>query len=434
MELLARLAFVDVETNGLSPSDHRIAEVGVITVDGDGIERWSTLVKGGSSARLSHEEWRAAPPFAEIAGDLARRLDGRLVIAHNARFDHAFLKAEFERAGAVFEPKVVCSLMLSRKLTPHLARHDLDSLAVAHGLALDVRHRALPDADLLWQWWQRMREQFLEADLDDAVNDLLAGPVLPAHLDPALVEALPPSPGAYVFHGEQGRALMTGAAANLRAHVADYFRLDRATARALECSHRITDITCRATRGFLGAQLHAAALARVHAVRRTADLPVTWRFAPDELPCVTVAARGDAESYGLFASERKAGNALARLAARRRLCHSLLGLGDAGCLACAAEVPGAGCGGITCRKKQLLRVFSALRSLRVEAWPHRGAIGIRERSDLHVIDRWQFLGTARNEHDVHELKAARRDGFDKRMYRLLLRELPRVPRGRIVDL
>jgi hypothetical protein len=35
-------------------------------------------------------------------------------------------------------------------------------------------------------------------------------------------------------------------------------------------------------------------------------------------------ARSDAESYGLFATERKARNALTRLATRQRLCHSLL--------------------------------------------------------------------------------------------------------------
>ena len=100
-----------------------------------------------------------------------------------------------------------------------------------------------------------------------------------------------------------------------------------------------------------------------------------------------------------------------------------------GCLACDT---GTGCGGIASRKRHLMRVFSAIRPLRIQAWPYPGPIGIRERTDLHVIDRWQFLGTARDEHDARELLAARRDAFDKRMYQLLLRELPRIPRERIV--
>src|SRR5690348_943598 len=128
--LLTRpLAFVDVETTGLSPSADRIAEIGVVRVDGDRVERWGTLVASTASTRTSTGDWQTAPRFADIARDLARRLDGCLLLAHNARFDHAFLASEFERAGVYPEWDVVCTVMLSRKLSPDLARHDLDSLA-----------------------------------------------------------------------------------------------------------------------------------------------------------------------------------------------------------------------------------------------------------------------------------------------------------------
>lgn len=437
---LPPLAFVDVETNGLSPRDHRIAEIGVVAVDGACVERWSSMVRGGSAQRLGGEEWRAAPVFRDLAPALSQRLRGRLLVAHNARFDYAFLRAEFERAGVPFESEVACSVMLSRKLFPHLARHDLDSLAASFGLRVEIRHRALPDADLLWQWWQAMLARCSGEVVAKAMRELLAGPVLPAQLDPSLVDRLPSSPGAYMFRDGAGGVLATGAAHDLRAHVVDYFRLDRASARALEYAHRIGDIDWRATRGMLGARLHAAALARIHA-RRRLEPSTSWRFAPEAVPCVATIALEDcrvpdvAESYGLFASERRARNALARLAARARLCHALLALPEAQpCAACEAGVPGAGCGGLAPRKKQLLRAFEAIRPLRVLAWPYRGAIAIRERTDLHVVDRWQFLGTARDERDVHDLLAARRSGFDRRTYQLLVRELPRVPRDEIVDL
>ena len=54
--------------------------------------------------------------------------------------------------------------------------------------------------------------------------------------------------------------------------------------------------------------------------------------------------------------------------------------------------------------------------------------------DVHVVDRWQFLGTARNDADVHELVGARRPGFDKHTYALLARELAKTPRERILYL
>src|SRR5207248_1386002 len=122
----------DVETTGLSPTLDRIAEIGVVTIDGDRIERWSTLVRSAASARTSSGDWHDAPRFADIASELAQRLRGRVLLAHNARFDHAFIACEFERAGIAFEPEVVCTVMLSRKLFPQLARHDLDSLAQVH--------------------------------------------------------------------------------------------------------------------------------------------------------------------------------------------------------------------------------------------------------------------------------------------------------------
>jgi DNA polymerase-3 subunit epsilon len=92
------LAFVDVETTGLSPAANRIAEIGVVTVDGDRIDRWTTLIK--VSRRRATESTDCAealdtvpaPSFGDIATELARRLSGRLLVAHNARFDHAFLR------------------------------------------------------------------------------------------------------------------------------------------------------------------------------------------------------------------------------------------------------------------------------------------------------------------------------------------------------
>jgi DNA polymerase-3 subunit epsilon len=423
-----RLAFVDVETNGLSPALDRILEIGVVTVDGTRVERWTTPLRGGASPRLQAEEWQDAPRFADIAASLAERLAGHLVVAHNARFDYTFLRAEFERAGIAFEADVLCSLMLARKLYPRRAHHDLDALAACHGLDCETRHRALPDADLLWRWWQAMRSEHDEAVVEAAVAELLAGPVLPAHLDPRLIDRLPEAPGAFVFRDEGCRPLMAGAAANLRLHVVNYFKAGAATARALDFSHRVGDIGWRRTRGMLGARLHAALLARVH---RLPGEPATWRFAPESAPCLDVVPRTHwrGESFGLFASERKARNALSRVARRRGLCHALLGLDTAACPACDSI---ARCGAAAGRKQQLLRVFDTIRPLRIEAWPFAGPVALRERADLHVVDDWQFLGTARNENDVSDLLAARRDGFDPRTYKVLVHELPRLPRERIV--
>src|SRR5947207_14917974 len=314
------LAFVDVETTGLSPSRNDIAEIGVVTVDGPRVERWSTLIKARSRRELAlakgvvPDDLDNAPTFADIAVSLAQRLSGRLVVAHNARFAYTFLRTAFQRVDISFEPELICSVMLSRKLYLSETHHNLDSLIERHTLCADVRHRALPDADVLWQWWQAIHREFPRDVIGKAIKQLLAGLVLPPHLDPALIDRLPEAPGAYVFHGEGNIPLLTGAAANLKCHVRNYFRIDQATDKALEHSHRITNITWRVTCGFLGARLHAAefhgTLPAKATRSRNANL-VTWQFLPDALPVVSVVAfpgsLGSSASafFGLFTSECK---------------------------------------------------------------------------------------------------------------------------------
>ena len=445
---LKPLAFVDIETTGLSPSANRIAEIGVITVDGDRTDRWTTLLRTTSHrTRLAEvqTDTAAAPVFDDIASGLARRLSGCLMVAHNARFDHAFLRAEFDRVGIVLDADVLCSVMLSRKLYPELAHHDLDSLVEYHGLRAEVRHRALPDADLVRQWWELMHERWPNDVLRDIVSSLVAGPILPAHLAPSLIDKLPEAPGAYMFHGEHNEPLCVGAAGNLKRHVLDYFRIDRATSTSREYSHRITNITFRRARGMLGARLHAAKLSTIHFAGTTRKLHAyTWRFTPDAIPPIAVAAlsddacAGQNDSFGVFSSERRARNALMRLASRKRLCHSLLGeaagSGKEPCTACADNGAACVCADRIARNRQLLRIGIAIEQFRVLAWPYRGPIGIRERSDVHVVDRWRFLGTARGEGELYEVLDARAPTFDRRIYALLKRAIDRLQPNKIVDL
>lgn len=437
MDIPARVAFVDVETTGLRPGVDRIAEVAVVVLDGTTVQRWSSTIdafRGGhapTSSRATHAEWTTAPRFADVAAALAERLEGALVVAHNARFDHAFLRAELALAGIAFAPRMVCSVMLSRRLSPDLARHDLDSLARAHGLAVTVRHRALPDAELLLAWWQQVVLRMPVPIVAHAVRMLLAGPLLPAALDPGAVEALPDIPGAFRMLDDGDAVLHAGAATNLRVHVIDYFRVGHASGRALAIAHRVRRIDWRATRSALGARLHAL---QDRPARAAAGSPVTWRLVPDARPCVTLAPCGEGEeTFGCFASGREAERALARMAARDGLCHCLLGLVAAG----EDVADGACCGAGTdpiARSRALLRIFAALRPRRIERWPHAGPIVLHERGDLLVIDRWRFVGSARVASDVDTLRTDRPHDFDPRTYRLLVRALARSKPAAVVSL
>ncbi len=446
---LNRLAFIDVETTGLDPMTDRIAEIGVVTLDDDAPAEWGTFVvqRRGAEPRAPRATSGSiallpdtAPTFKDVAPGLAKRLAGRLFVAHNARFDYAFLKAEFARAGIAFDAPVLCTVMLSRRLYPSAASHDLDALIGRHGLAASERHRALADARTLSACWLAMERDKGRTRIADAVAELLAGPVLPAHLDPALIDRLPESPGVYVFHGAGGEILRVGEARNLRRHLADYFRLDRASAHATAVSHRIQTITWRVTQGMLGARLQRIACMnagpeREKARRRQA---FSWRAAPDRYPSLELVPIGagthsdGSELFGIFDSERKARNALVRLSRQHTLCHGLLGIAKsprAPCSACGdARLD---CGEKTERLRHLVKCFVALRRLRVSPWPYRGPVVVRERRDLHVFDEWRHLGTVKTESEVRETMGSRPGEFDKTVYACLARYLPKIAPDRL---
>ncbi|QMW64912.1 3'-5' exonuclease [Mumia sp. ZJ1417] len=101
-------AVIDTETTGLSPKyHHRIAEIGVVLVDGSGrIEHeWSTLVNPDRDLGpqrihgIRAADARRAPRFEDLAAHLVELLRGRTLVAHNLPFDLTFLEAEYARLG-----------------------------------------------------------------------------------------------------------------------------------------------------------------------------------------------------------------------------------------------------------------------------------------------------------------------------------------------
>ena len=94
-------AVVDLETTGLSPATDSIIEIGLVLTGPDGVaqRRWSTLVNPGPGPDgdievgptfvhgLVAADLEGAPRLDDVADLLARDLAGRVVVAHNARFE-----------------------------------------------------------------------------------------------------------------------------------------------------------------------------------------------------------------------------------------------------------------------------------------------------------------------------------------------------------
>jgi DNA polymerase-3 subunit epsilon len=450
LQKFPRLAFVDLETTGGTASLDRITEIGIVEVDQDGVREWSSLVNPEvpippfiqTLTGISDDMVRQAPTFAELAAGVAKRLDERIFIAHNARFDYGFLRQEFRRTGRDFHPEVLCTVKLSRRLFPGFERHNLDSVAERHGLHVTERHRALGDAQLLWQFWQKIHDLHDSAQIEEAVVRLLSRPALPSRVEELDIDRLPTGHGVYIFRGDNRLPLFIGSAANLQSRVHAFFSNSRMSARDRKLASETAAVDCIETAGELGSLLLEASLLQQSAPpynHRRADGEQTcaWRLLPrgGALKAVLAGAEDlffayEPELYGLYSTPAKAQEALQAIAATHRLCPALLGLEKLRPGKSCSAYPAGKCGGACVGQESIAendaRLRAALQSQRLQAWPYPGPVGIAEDGALHVIDGWAYLGTAHTAAERAALLQKGQQRFDRDVYKLLQKWLPKL--------
>lgn len=150
-------AVVDVETTGgPSRSGHRIIEIAVVEVrEGVVAGDFRTLVNPGrglsamiqSLTGITPAMLAGAPDFQHVAPEVVERLEGRVFVAHNVRFDWRFVEDELVRAGwEVPDVGRLCTIRMARRLVPGLRRRNLDALTRHFGIPVPGRHRAWGDA------------------------------------------------------------------------------------------------------------------------------------------------------------------------------------------------------------------------------------------------------------------------------------------------
>ena len=340
------LAFVDLETTGATASQDRITEIGIILVDEHGVEEWSSLVNPEtrisgfieSLTGINNEMVSDAPRFCDLASRVYKMLEGRIFVAHNARFDYAFLKQSFLREGIDFSAKTLCTVKLSRRLYPGHPKHNLDALIERHGLQVSGRHRALADAQLIHQFWEKIQATIPQETIQSAVKALLGRPSTPTHIDLTMIDGLPESPGVYLFYGENDLPLYVGKSVNIRQRVRSHFTADVTSAKEMSLSQQVRRIEHIRTGGEIGALLKEAALVKKlqpthnRQLRRNNELcSIQLKEATEGLQ-VHVAYANDLDFattsnlYGLFKSKREALKALTEIAEDHSLCKAVIGL------------------------------------------------------------------------------------------------------------
>jgi DNA polymerase-3 subunit epsilon len=340
--------FLDLETTGGRASQDRITEVGLIEVlDGEVLDEYQSLINPEapisrfitSLTGIDDGMVATAPTFGEIAEDLLAKLANKVLVAHNARFDHSFLKNEFRRAGYDYRTRVLCTVKMSRALMPQLSSHRLDNLIHVHGLWVENRHRAMGDTDLLVQLMSRWANTFGADTVESVIQQQLRTASLPPQLSRKMVDTLPKGPGVYLFYDHNDTLLYVGKSVNVRERVKSHFANDHASDKELAIAQQVHRIDYQLTAGDLGAQLLEMRLIKErqpiynNQLRKTKLL---WYFLlkPEQHGYLSLQLKSGnnlslddlPNVIGLFRSKKMAESVLQRAVKDNQLCHRLTGL------------------------------------------------------------------------------------------------------------
>jgi len=153
-----KMAYLDVETTGLSPAmGDRIVEIGIVVCRGEReSERFSRLVNPGmpipEDAQRIHGITDADvsdhPPFSAIVADVRSVLQGAWVVGHSVPFDAGFVAMEIALAGYQVKPLGCLDTCKLASVLWDLPNYQLNTVARSLGILIDRQHRALDDAQV----------------------------------------------------------------------------------------------------------------------------------------------------------------------------------------------------------------------------------------------------------------------------------------------
>ncbi len=456
------LAIVDLETTGMSALYSRIIEIGILRVEGGKVRKtYSTLVNPDCYIHpmieqltgISNRDVENAPSFSSIARDVSRVLDGAVFVAHNARFDYGFLKAEFARTGREFSPRCLCTMKLSRKLYPEHRHHDLSSLIDRHGLTCPERHRALGDAQAVLAFLHCVEHKEDPDRVAEAIRHVMKEKRLPVDVDRAMLAGLPESPGVYLFYGPQNELLYVGKSKNIRGRVQGHFAGDDRTARGMEMCRQVHRIETRTTSGELGALLLESSLIKeLHPIynrmsRSTRRVILARKSLTREgylavrLEKTEIIESATASNIlALFKSQRQAEEFLRDAAREHHLCHRLIGLesGRGPCFGYQIHTCEGACVGEEPALLYNMRVEAAFSGRKVKAWPFKGAIVLQEQApdgesgEAFLVDNWCLVGSGRFGDGTEQFDMRPSQRFDYDTYKILLRFIGERSHARLI--
>lgn len=155
-ERMLDFAAIDFETaNGNRSS---VCSVGLVVVENGKIagsvhrlirprpnfySRFTTEIHG-----MRYEDTADVPDFPDVWSEIAPKILGLPLVAHNSPFDEGCLRAVYDLYGLRWPGyKFFCTCRASRRAFPYLPNHKLPTVAAQCGYDLRQHHNALADAE-----------------------------------------------------------------------------------------------------------------------------------------------------------------------------------------------------------------------------------------------------------------------------------------------
>ena len=106
-----------------------------------------------------------APVIEKVLPDFLKFIGDNALVAHNAGFDHGFIRQKAKDQGIETDFTVVDTVGLARVLFPELAKYKLDNIAKKLKISLENHHRAVDDAGATAEIFEKFVEMLEEKGL-----------------------------------------------------------------------------------------------------------------------------------------------------------------------------------------------------------------------------------------------------------------------------
>ncbi|NMO95368.1 exonuclease domain-containing protein [Paenibacillus lemnae] len=177
----------DLETTGFSHQHgDQILSFGAVRTQGTSIvqeEKFDVIVNSGTAVPevithltgITQSMVDAAVPLVDGLHDFMAFVEGRVLVAHAAGHDKAFLNAALWKTSKVrLTHRLLDTMMLAQHMFPDLPGYSLDELLYHSGIPVEGRHNALKDAMMTARLWTSYIEVAQREGYAETLGDLYA--------------------------------------------------------------------------------------------------------------------------------------------------------------------------------------------------------------------------------------------------------------------